>query len=810
MVRGTAFRSQPTLGNNIALRRVGEQVGHEGDYWIGTFEDRHTTATPVGQSQGDPATGALQSDSFTLNSDRMSFLIGGGNDLVRLRVELLIKFGADGRQPSGTLGRHPMPDGDYGIAMFATGRNAEIMRREVWDVAQHRGRTARIRIIDDATGGWGHINVDDFRFGPATPGHVTIIDAAGRNLNEAEVFVNGALVGRTGSTGLDTPLVRGNSITGRVRVHQGQSPRRNDWNYRVYTTTSPVNNDGTVPGSLVGLPEVDQRIAVSPRSALFGLHLTASVEWDASDAELQEIRAKLQDASQFLYNATDGQFYIEQVELKDNSVGFDDADVQILTDWSLRANVPRCGAFLIGGVYYGNVHQSRSNPATTYAHEFGHYCLDLYDEYQDEHPEVLCTAMANTDGAIYGKWMPSTSCMMFNQGVASKICSAHRLNPHRTGTRQGDQDCWSHIAEVYRPQGSIPPSAWVIQTPNTRGFIVPPLPPLPAGWQTRFTTTNATVRDRIQPQRFRLVALDGTPLAKIIVTSHTLDGRSLVQGETAADGTLTMTGLHIGDRITASLAGVNYAAYTIPSTGVVRDPLFAIVGQPRPADFAGDIVLKAEPFQVNVSLATTASPSSVRVLVEAPNTKTASATAEVLMVGSSKPITVPLKGADGRFEGVVSGLPPLARMTVHAIVTNDKNEKSERYAGATLTSLDPKGKVDASSLNNGLLISVPSGNTTAVTVSAGDTVPSDAEVICGPFSVDLGGKNLASPATFRFQVAEPTEKSDSFSAKNLEVRRFDPASQKWTTLQSVHLADVLRIVTFKASEGGTFVLVRPR
>ena len=37
-------------------------------------------------------------------------------------------------------------------------------RVESWDVTEFAGKTARLVIVDAATGGWGHINVDEIVF----------------------------------------------------------------------------------------------------------------------------------------------------------------------------------------------------------------------------------------------------------------------------------------------------------------------------------------------------------------------------------------------------------------------------------------------------------------------------------------------------------------------------------------------------------------------------------------------------------------------------------------------------------------------
>lgn len=94
--------------------------------------------------QGDASTGTLTSPSFRIERKFISFLIGGGKDAERTCMNLLV----DGR-----------------IVRTATGPNdksggSEALAPESWDVGELAGQTAVIQIVDRATGGWGHINVD--------------------------------------------------------------------------------------------------------------------------------------------------------------------------------------------------------------------------------------------------------------------------------------------------------------------------------------------------------------------------------------------------------------------------------------------------------------------------------------------------------------------------------------------------------------------------------------------------------------------------------------------------------------------------
>jgi microsomal dipeptidase-like Zn-dependent dipeptidase len=168
---GTAFDSQPTYRDNVLAVRVGPvtlggsywtdlpyPVGNRGDFWVGTYESRPNGSIPTGRIQGDGPTGTLTSHEFRLPADArfISFLIGGGGDVATARIELL-------EARSGTYVAIP------GVPS-KTGHHSEILRRDWWSVgALDRSKAYVIRIIDHATGHWGHINVDDIRFEAAEP-----------------------------------------------------------------------------------------------------------------------------------------------------------------------------------------------------------------------------------------------------------------------------------------------------------------------------------------------------------------------------------------------------------------------------------------------------------------------------------------------------------------------------------------------------------------------------------------------------------------------------------------------------------------
>lgn len=123
---GKAFAEAPSAGTVSGQGAVAFADGH--------LLDSFTVV------EGDRATGRLLSPAFTLTGDRMRLLVGGGRDPVRLRVSLLI---------------------DDCPVFSETGTNHEVLGRREWDISPYRGKQARIEVVDQATGAWGHLLVDE-------------------------------------------------------------------------------------------------------------------------------------------------------------------------------------------------------------------------------------------------------------------------------------------------------------------------------------------------------------------------------------------------------------------------------------------------------------------------------------------------------------------------------------------------------------------------------------------------------------------------------------------------------------------------
>ncbi|MBV5259760.1 hypothetical protein FLX56_15190 [Synechococcus moorigangaii CMS01] len=140
---GDAFQFQPTLDDNPTARDRGMPAQHQGRYWIGTYEKyQGKPGETPGEIQDDGPQGTLTSSAFTIPGGALSFLIGGGSS-ADTRVELLV----DGQ-----------------VMLQTSGQDTETMERTTWDLAPFQGKTGVIRLVDQSSEPWGHINVDDFRF----------------------------------------------------------------------------------------------------------------------------------------------------------------------------------------------------------------------------------------------------------------------------------------------------------------------------------------------------------------------------------------------------------------------------------------------------------------------------------------------------------------------------------------------------------------------------------------------------------------------------------------------------------------------
>ena len=120
---GEAFGPGPAQG------RLGDQNPVDGYLGHGLVNSYY---------HGDASTGTLTSPEIEITKPYLNFLIGGGS-----QKETCMNLLVNGK-----------------IARTASGFDAERLRWCSWNVREFQNQKAILQIVDNATGGWGHINVD--------------------------------------------------------------------------------------------------------------------------------------------------------------------------------------------------------------------------------------------------------------------------------------------------------------------------------------------------------------------------------------------------------------------------------------------------------------------------------------------------------------------------------------------------------------------------------------------------------------------------------------------------------------------------
>lgn len=143
---GTAFGSGPALGTLAGQNPV---TGYQGSRLVNTF---------LG---GDASTGTLTSPPFAIQRNYIRFLIGGGNQRGKTCMNLIV---------NGQVVRSSVGMGDR-----------EELTALQWNVSNLINSNSTIQIVDTATGGWGHINVDQIIQTDASLG--SVVTMSNRYLN---------------------------------------------------------------------------------------------------------------------------------------------------------------------------------------------------------------------------------------------------------------------------------------------------------------------------------------------------------------------------------------------------------------------------------------------------------------------------------------------------------------------------------------------------------------------------------------------------------------------------------------------------
>lgn len=140
-VEGTAFGSEPIVAT--------EMPEYQGDAHGKRLANSYNYRQAI-DGGAEAHVGVMTSKPFTIERRHINVRIGGGSDVAKTSLQLLIE--------------------DKVIAKLA-GENQEAMKHKSFNVANYQGQTALLRIVDESTSGWGSIGLDHIVFSdrPADP-----------------------------------------------------------------------------------------------------------------------------------------------------------------------------------------------------------------------------------------------------------------------------------------------------------------------------------------------------------------------------------------------------------------------------------------------------------------------------------------------------------------------------------------------------------------------------------------------------------------------------------------------------------------
>ncbi len=189
---------------------------------------------------GNEATGTATSPAFTIQDSYVNFLLGGGDRPASEKDPVTVNLLVDGK-----------------VVRTATGTGSNALDWHSWDVSAFRGKQARIRAIDNSTGDFGHLVLDQ----------VTMA---------AKPATSSAQRARWADYGKDYyAAVSWDGVPGGKRIMIGWM---SNWEYAQVAPTNPWRSAQSIP-RVMGLRTIGGRVTLTsePVPQLASLHAGEAV-----------------------------------------------------------------------------------------------------------------------------------------------------------------------------------------------------------------------------------------------------------------------------------------------------------------------------------------------------------------------------------------------------------------------------------------------------------------------------------------------------------------------------------------------------
>jgi hypothetical protein len=208
---------------------------------------------------------------------------------------------------------------------------------------------------------------------------VYVKDVKGNNINGAKIFLNGNYIRDTyfeWTKWTYLAHIEGMEVDDTLTAkydytYKFDSTKPNEGHLHLESTQT-ITSTGIQKITITGSLEFD---------------LVISFEFVPDSELLKTFVNRMRDASDYMWDITDSHIKFGQIQIHDNKNMWEEADIRVFTDVnSLRSQTPSdVPNSNVGGIDTSSGHMNilRDTHHTTIVHEFGHYGLFLYDEYED-------------------------------------------------------------------------------------------------------------------------------------------------------------------------------------------------------------------------------------------------------------------------------------------------------------------------------------------------------------------------------------------------------------------------------------------
>lgn len=369
----------------------------------------------------------------------------------------------------------------------------------------------------------------------------------------------------------DLILIR--RIMERKKTSKALSPTITSYNVTLNNVT--IKEEGEHEFLKIDTTQHNQRTEL--KHTVITFNLSISIEWRASQAYVQQMQHSLRRASNYLYNVSDGQMRLDTVTVYTGKFNWNHVDVRYHASnvqWPVatvsgitnaaaiaKIEMPRrwFGSEERGRndsiVSEGNLNLLDSHEYRTLIHEFGHYGLSLYDEYQFTNNVGRCAAVPHygfMDSQYAG--VPNSNDMSWNHYYTNKECQNNNQYANR---KMGSWEYVKNTFEKVYDDLKVP-----IITPDQRelpdnvfGFTGPNenFASLSYDVGSRVVFQAASAESPYRTQIIKLVNARGDSIPNINVSHFSVgENRSIVQGRTSNSGLIAILGYANNDRIEAS------------------------------------------------------------------------------------------------------------------------------------------------------------------------------------------------------------------------------------------------------------------